>query len=43
LIEYFHALGENGNAKAILAKALSIKGKGATFIEAITSSHKVLR
>jgi hypothetical protein len=43
LMDYFHALGENGNAKAILTKALSIKGKGATFIEAITSSHKVLR
>jgi|GEM_PF-1983504 len=43
LTDYFHALGENGNAKAILAKAASIKGGNATFIEAITLSHKRLR
>ena len=43
LTGYFHALGENGNAHAILAKAASIKGSTTTFIEAITLSHKRLR
>jgi hypothetical protein len=40
LLEYLQALGENGNAKAILAKAASVKGSIATFIDAINLSHR---
>ncbi len=40
LVEYLRALGENGNAKAILAKAASIKGSKATFMDAINLSHR---
>lgn len=40
LVEYFRALGENSNAKAILARAASIKGSNATFIDAINLSHR---
>lgn len=43
LIDYFRALGENGNAKAILAKAMSIKGGKATFIDAIALSRRGLK
>lgn len=43
LKEYFRALGENGNAQAILEKAISVKGSNTTFIEAITLSHKGVR
>lgn len=43
LTDYFHALGENGNAKAILAKTLSIKGSTGTFIDAITLSRRSLK
>jgi hypothetical protein len=40
LIDQFKALGENGNAKAILASAVSVKGSNVTFIETITFSQK---
>lgn len=40
LMDYFRALGENGNAKAILTKAISLKGSTATFIDAIKLSRR---
>lgn len=40
LVEYLRALGQNGNAKTILAKAASVKGSQATFIDAINLSHR---
>jgi hypothetical protein len=43
LLDFFQALGENGNAKAILAKALSVKGSTGTFIDAITISRRSLK
>ena len=39
LIDHFRALAENGNAKAILAKAISLKGSSATFLDAVRLSR----
>lgn len=40
LIDYFLALGANGNAQAILNKAMSLKGTNTTFIDAILLSRR---
>lgn len=43
LVDYFVALGQNGNATALLEKAKSVKGANTTFIDAITLSRKGFR